>query len=128
MDNADAADALDARDERIAELERTAEMYLEGWYKDRRRALTDQPAQDGRGGFHEARPFPHPDSAEAKRRAAKPDQPADAGEPEHRATLAVVPDAYYGWNVTKDSQFLSGPHRSQADAVEAMRKYARADI
>jgi hypothetical protein len=45
------------------------------------RALTNQPTQDGGRGFHEAGPFPHPDSAEAKRRAAKPDQPADAGEP-----------------------------------------------
>jgi hypothetical protein len=53
------------------------------------------------------------------------DQSADASEPEHRATLAVVPDGYYGWNVTEDSRIVSGPHRSQADAVEAMRARAR---
>jgi hypothetical protein len=54
-----------------------------------------------------------------------PSEPADAGEPEHRATLAVVPDGYYGWNVTEDSRIVSGPHRSQADAVEAMRARSR---
>jgi hypothetical protein len=83
---------------------------------------SDQPAQDD---YPTGPPDSLPAGGYARRLRPTADQPADAGEPEHRASLAVVPDGYYGWNVTKDSRIVSGPHRSQADAVEAMRAHAR---
>jgi hypothetical protein len=103
-------------------------------------ALTDQPAQDGKPSTDQERfervwqqlVYSVADffaleitDAQAQSIAREVLQVADAGEPEHRATLSVVPDAYGGWNVTEDSRIVSGPHRSQADAVEAMRARAR---
>jgi hypothetical protein len=121
-----------AIEEARAALAQQSDRLEDQGYEPRGEPLADQPAQDGGRGPLECQicgawaepPQPLPCNCN-RRLGISPDQPADAGESEHRATLSVVPDGYYGWNVTEDSRIVSGPHRSQADAVEAMRARTR---